>query len=167
MVDYKTGRVLEDDENIHDGNAAAIADKIFAPDVKDRPKIALQFFIYDMLVQSRPEVAGRSLVNSVYSTARLFKNPPVSVPCNKTFCEAVSEHLKTVLDQMYDLEVPFRRTDDRTVCGYCDFQDDMRPLVSGMGYKSNRYAQDNESFGRLGKNLQPCQKIYFHIAQKQ
>lgn len=122
VVDYKTGRVLEDDENIHDGNAAAIADKIFAPDVKDRPKIALQFFIYDMLVQSRPEVAGRTLVNSVYSTARLFKNPPVSVPCNKAFCEAVSGHLKTVLDQMYDLEVPFRRTDDRTVCGYCDFR---------------------------------------------
>lgn len=122
VVDYKTGRVLEDDENIHDGNAAAIADKIFAPDVKDRPKIALQFFIYDMLVPSRPEVAGRSLVNSVYSTARLFKNPPVSVPCNKAFCEAVSGHLKTVLDQMYDLEVPFRRTDDRTVCGYCDFR---------------------------------------------
>ena len=61
-------------------------------------------------------------MNSVYSTARLFKNPPVSVPCNKAFCEAVSGHLKTGLDQMYDLEVPFRRTDDRTVCGYCDFR---------------------------------------------
>lgn len=122
VVDYKTGKVLDDDQNIHDGNAEAIAETIFTPDVKDRPKIALQFFIYDMLVQGRPEVEGRNIWNCVYSTSSLFKEPPVTVPLNKVFCEAVSERMKILLEEMYDTSVPFRRTTDAKVCEYCDFK---------------------------------------------
>lgn len=122
VVDYKTGKVLEDDENIHDGNAEEIAEKIFNPDMKNWPKIALQFYIYDMLVQSRPEVRGREICNCVYSTAHLFKEPPVTVPMNRKFYEAVSEKLEAMLAQMYDTSVPFRRTDDEKTCSYCDFR---------------------------------------------
>ena len=122
VVDYKTGKVLEDDENIHDGNAEEIAEKIFNPDMKNWPKIALQFYIYDMLVQSRPEVRGREICNCVYSTAHLFKEPPVTVPMNRKFYEAVSAKLEAMLDQMYDTSVPFRRTDDEKTCSYCDFR---------------------------------------------
>ena len=122
VVDYKTGKVLEDDENIHDGNAEEIAEKIFNPDMKNWPKIALQFYIYDMLVQSRPEVKGRDICNCVYSTAHLFKEPPVTVPMNRKFYEAVSEKLEAMLAQMYDTSVPFRRTDDEKTCSYCDFR---------------------------------------------
>ena len=122
VVDYKTGKVLEDDENIHDGNAEEIAEKIFNPDIKNWPKIALQFYIYDMLVQSRPEVRGREICNCVYSTAHLFKEPPVTVPMNRKFYEAVSAKLEAMLAQMYDTSVPFRRTDDEKTCSYCDFR---------------------------------------------
>ena len=122
VVDYKTGKVLEDDENIHDGNAEEIAEKIFNPDMKNWPKIALQFYIYDMLVQSRPEVRGREICNCVYSTAHLFKEPPVTVPMNRMFYEAVSAKLEAMLAQMYDTSVPFRRTDDEKTCSYCDFR---------------------------------------------
>ena len=122
VVDYKTGKVLKDDEDIHDGNADAIAQKIFSRDVKDRPKIALQFFIYDLLVQSRPEIKDRSIYNCVYSISNLFKEAPKAVPLNRTFFDSMSERLKTLLDEMYDTEVPFRRTDDENVCKYCDFK---------------------------------------------
>ena len=122
VVDYKTGKVLDDDEKINDGNAEAIAEKIFAPDVQDRPKIALQFYIYDMLLRSRPEVEGRQIYNSVYSTSALFKEPPLTVPCNEIFFNAVSERLEKLLEEMYDISVPFRRTDDDKVCQYCDFK---------------------------------------------
>ena len=122
VVDYKTGKVLKDDEDIDDTNAVDIAQKIFTPDVKDRPKIALQFFIYDMLMKDRREVAGRSLCNSVYSTAALFKNPPVTVDLNETFYAEMTERLAALLDEMYDTSVPFRRTCDETLCGYCDFK---------------------------------------------
>ncbi len=126
VVDYKTGKVLEDDENIHDGNADEIAEMIFAPDVKDRPKIALQFFIYDMLLQSDPRMAslmdGRSIFNSVYSTANLFREAPQTFPLNRRFYDAVAERLGMTLDEMYDLDVPFRRTEDKKTCEYCDFK---------------------------------------------
>jgi len=122
VVDYKTGKVLDDDEDIRDGNAEAIAEKIFAPDVKDRPKIALQFYIYDMLLDGRKEVAGRKIYNCVYSTASLFSRPPVNVPKNDVFFKAVSERLEKLLDEMYDTDVPFRRTEDVRICAYCDFK---------------------------------------------
>ena len=122
VVDYKTGRVLDDDIFIDDGNAEAIAQKIFMPDVKDRPKIALQFFIYDLLVKDRNEAKGRKLYNCVYSTSRLFGELPETVPVNKTFFDAVSGNLSALLDEMCDPDVGFRRTEDEHVCGYCDFK---------------------------------------------
>ncbi len=126
VVDYKTGKVLDDDENIHDGNAETIAEKIFAHDIKNRPKIALQFYIYDMLLQKdsriRPVMEGREIFNCVYSTAHLFKEAPVTVPMNMKFYDAVSERLGAVLNEMYDLDVPFRRTEDVKNCEYCDFK---------------------------------------------
>lgn len=122
IVDYKTGKVLKDDEDIHDGNAESIAEKIFAPDVKDRPKIALQFYIYDLLIQSDPAVQGKAIYNCVYSTSKLFKEAPVAVLRNEAFFSAVSERLKKMLDEMYDTEIPFRRTADENICRYCDFK---------------------------------------------
>ena len=122
IVDYKTGKVLADDEDIHDGNARDIADKIFAPDVADRPKIALQFYIYDKLLEGHEIAAGRTIYNSVYSMAKIFKESPKTVPMNSEFCEAVSEHLEALLDEMRDPDVPFRRTEDVDVCSFCDFK---------------------------------------------
>ena len=122
VVDYKTGKVLDDDEKINDDNALAIAEDIFAEDIKERPKIALQFFIYDMLVQNHPLARGKQLFNCVYSTARLFKEPPLNVPRNEMFFNAVSERLENTLEEMYSLDVPFRRTKDEKVCEYCDFK---------------------------------------------
>jgi len=122
VVDYKTGKVLDDDENIHDGNAESIAEKIFAKDVLNRPKIALQFFIYDMLLQDSPLVKGQEMFNSVYSTSNLFREAPLTVPVNKMFYDAVSERLAGLLEEMYSPDVPFRRTDNADVCAYCDFK---------------------------------------------
>ena len=122
VVDYKTGKVLKEDEDIHDSNAAYIAEKIFAEDVNDRPKIALQFFMYDYLLEHKGITEGKQVLNSVYSTAKLFKEVPRTVPLNRIFYKDVSERMKQMLAQMYSLDVPFRRTQDRKVCSYCDFK---------------------------------------------
>lgn len=122
IVDYKTGKVLPEDEDIHDGNAEYIADQIFAPDVQNRPKIAFQFYLYDLLLKGDDMIEGRSLCNSVYSTAHIFKDPPKTVPLNETFFNCVSERLKSLLDEMRDTDVPFRRTEDEKICAYCDFK---------------------------------------------
>ena len=122
VVDYKTGKVLRDDEEIYDGNAEDIAEKIFMPDVSDRPKIAFQFYIYDMLLKNYELIKGRRICNSVYSTANIFKEAPKTLPLNDIFYESVSVRLKELLDQMRDPAVPFRRTEDEKVCTYCDFK---------------------------------------------
>ena len=122
VVDYKTGRVLEDDQNIHDGNAEAIADKIFAKDEKERPKIALQFWMYDMLLQDKSECSGKQMFNCVYSTSTLFNEAPQVYPKNECFFKAVSQRLEALLEEMYDVNVPFRRTSNEDVCEYCDFK---------------------------------------------
>ena len=122
VVDYKTGKVLDEDIDIDDLSAEIIADKIFAEDVKDRPKIAFQFYIYDLLLSGRKEVEGKRLSNCVYSTSRLFADTPKVVPVNAKFYDAVSTHLEELLDEMTDMEKGFRRTEDSSVCGYCDFR---------------------------------------------
>ena len=122
VVDYKTGKVLEDDEHINDSNAEEIAERIFSSESKDRPKIALQFYIYDMLLHEEDMVRGWNVSNCVYSTAHLFKEAPVAVPLNSRFYEAVSRRLETLLQEMYDTGIPFRMTDDRNTCSYCDFK---------------------------------------------
>ena len=122
VVDYKTGKVLENDENINDDNALEIADEIFSPSSKERPKIALQFFIYDMLIQEDPRVKGLEIANSVYSTANLFKDKPQTRPLCSKFYDAMSERLEKLLDEIYDTSVSFSRTDEEKTCSYCDFK---------------------------------------------
>ena len=122
VVDYKTGKVLEDDQNIHDGNAEFIAERIFAKDEKERPKIALQFYMYDLLLQNRSECAGKQMFNCVYSTSSLFNEDPKTYPKNECFFKAVSQRLEAMLQEMYDLNEPFRRTSNEATCEYCDFK---------------------------------------------
>lgn len=122
IVDYKTGKVLEEDESINDENAAGIAEAVFAPDVKARPKIALQFYLYDMLAHQNGLAEGSLLVNSVYSTSRLFRDAPAEVPENRVFVKEMTGRLEEMFREMSDLSVPFRRTEDVSVCSYCDFK---------------------------------------------
>ena len=122
VVDYKTGKVLKDDEEIDDDNAEDIAERIFSSDVAERPKIALQFFIYDMLIKDYNILRGRSVYNSVYSMASLFSDPPKTRPVNEKFYNAVSAKLLGLLQEMRDPQVPFTRTKDEKVCSFCDFR---------------------------------------------
>ena len=122
VVDYKTGVVSDDEIFINDINATDIADRIFRPDEKARPKIALQFYIYDMLLNGRKELKDRKIYNCVYSTARLFKELPESLPVNEIFYDAVTAHLEELIDEMCNPEVNFRRTSVEDVCEYCQFK---------------------------------------------
>ena len=90
--------------------------------MENRPKIAFQFYMYDLLIGNNEVSKDRTIFNSVYSTANLFKEPPKTCPMNETFFNSVSERLKKLLDQMRDPSVPFRRTNDEKICSYCDFK---------------------------------------------
>ena len=122
IVDYKTGRVEEEDIHISDENAQEVIDKLFGEKSAKRPKIALQLFLYDMFVGDDPRLKGWTRVNSIYQTSRLFVSPVQSVPLSSRFCELMKSSLSGMLKELADTAVPFRRTEDRKTCAYCDFK---------------------------------------------
>ncbi|MCM1501580.1 MAG: PD-(D/E)XK nuclease family protein [Bacteroidales bacterium] len=123
VVDYKTGKVSDKEKmNINDENAEAVADAIFGKDVKDRPKIALQFYIYDMLLDISGQTKGKSLHNCVYSASGMFSSMPETTVRNGLFHRIVSEKLELLLREISDPEIPFTRTADARMCEYCDFK---------------------------------------------
>ena len=122
IVDYKTGRVEDEDIDITDENAAAIVDKLFGPSNEGRPKIALQLYIYGLLAQEQEKLKGRPVVNSIYSVSRLFTEPLKDRPQSAEFARLTRERLKDLLAEMTDPSVPFRRTEELRTCSYCDFK---------------------------------------------
>ena len=89
---------------------------------RDKPKIALQLFIYDLLIENNVPDGDRRLLNSVYSTVKIFSEPPLSVEVGKSFVGAMKERVADMLREIEDVSIPFRRTDDPDVCAFCDFR---------------------------------------------
>ena len=122
IVDYKTGRVEEDEIVITDANAPKVVEKLFGPSNTDRPRIALQLFLYDMFAHADASLRDQVVVNSIYSTGRLFTEPLPDCPESPEFIRLTREHLREMLQEMTDTTVPFRRTEDRKTCGWCEFK---------------------------------------------
>ncbi len=122
VVDYKTGKVTDEDFLITDQNAAEVVDKLFGPDNAKRPKIALQLYLYDRMVENHPECRGRRIVNSIYQTSRLFVRDVESVAVGGTFQTLMEERLHALLSELADTSVPFSRTEDTRTCDWCDFK---------------------------------------------
>ena len=122
VIDYKTGKVGEDDINITDDNAEKIASLLFGEKNQGRPGIALQLFLYDMFVRSDPAFEGKELVNSIYHPAMLSAAPPPEAPLSREFCRIVEGYLAEMLENMSDPSRPWRRKADAKTCQYCDFK---------------------------------------------
>lgn len=122
IVDYKTGKVEDDDIIITDANAAAVADKLFGNSNQGRPGIALQLYVYGLLAHSDPALKGQTIVNSIYSTAHLFTGPLKDMVESPEFSRIAGERLSAMLKEIADVTVPFRRTDDTATCQWCDFK---------------------------------------------
>lgn len=122
VVDYKTGHVTDNDFIIDESNAQKVVDALFGPKESARPNIALQLYIYDKLVASMPEMKGKSIVNSIYQPARLFVHEVENVRLNEHFVSLMDERMKLALEELCDLEKPFRKAEDADACKYCDFK---------------------------------------------
>ncbi len=134
IVDYKTGKVSDaemavmgesgDDEEY----ALSLFDSVFAPDSKSRPKIALQFFVYNLMLRLNPDgrqiLSGKRAVNSVYAVSRLFGDGCPEYSLSGRVIDSVSGKLAECLDGLFDIEAnpTFSRTGDDGVCKYCDFK---------------------------------------------
>ncbi len=123
IIDYKTGKVEDKDVNINDDNADEVCAALFGDRNEHRPKIALQMFIYDLMAHQNKDLKNYRIVNAIYSTGKLYTGALPEVPESPAFGQAVSESLKDMLDQMSDLSVPFRRTQEKKTCDICDVKD--------------------------------------------
>lgn len=122
IVDYKTGKVSDQDISIDDSNAAAVVDALFGTDNAKRPKIALQLYLYGEYLQGDKLVEGKQLENCIYQTAGIFKEKPRSIPRSQEFCRLAKAKLAETLAEIADKSVPWRRTDDAKTCEWCDFK---------------------------------------------
>ena len=123
VVDYKTGKVSDRESGeINDLNAPKIVEALFGANSQSRPKIVLQFFIYDFLVRQNSDLSGKRLQNCVYSVSDLFKDIPRTNDVCESFCDMMEDRLGELLREIDSPEVPFRRTEDLRTCEYCDFR---------------------------------------------
>lgn len=133
IVDYKTGRHFEDNEvNINDDNAEQVAEGLFGQDVKDRPGIAFQMYLYDRFAREGNAGHGENplkrsgpipdVENVIYHIPSLFISGPVASRECVRFDEIVSEKLSGLMSEISDPDTGFRRTSETSVCSYCDFR---------------------------------------------
>lgn len=122
VVDYKTGKVEDDEFKIEESNARKVISKLFNPETKIRPKIALQLYLYDMFVKEDPQYLDKKILNSIYPAAGLFVSPVNNVELCETFCEGMRDSLKDLFAEMTDVSIPFKRTENENNCKYCDFK---------------------------------------------
>lgn len=122
IVDYKTGKVTDNDFIITEDNAGQVVDLLFGEDNAKRPKIALQLYLYDRYVSSDPAFADCTFVNSIYQTSRLFVRSVENIRLNDMFNSLMETRLEELLAEISDCSIPFRRTSDIGTCTYCDFK---------------------------------------------
>lgn len=124
LVDYKSGSDDPAVIAVNDGNAETAVQKIFDGPYKARKdnKAALQFYIYDRMIQEAGLASQGQIFNSMYATSDLFKKVPAAYSVSSRFAELMDERLKALLDEIRDKDVPFRRTEDEDACTYCDFR---------------------------------------------
>ena len=122
IVDYKTGKVTDKDILIDDNNAQDVVDALFGTDNKNRPKIALQLYLYDEYLERDLRAEGCSLENCIYQTTNLFVQKPRSVPASPEFRRLMKERVGVLLDEIRDKDVPWSRTEESKTCEYCDFK---------------------------------------------
>ena len=96
--------------------------KLFGKSNNGRPKIALQLFLYDLFAHADASLKGMAVVNSIYGTQKLLTLPPEDVPESPEFSRLVKERLKATLEEMTDVNVPFKRTAEVSSCENCDFR---------------------------------------------
>lgn len=120
VVDYKTGRVTDEELEISAKNAEAVVKALFGSDNSKRPGIALQMYLYDRMMQQ--EASGKLLYNSIYPARLLFVDGVrESLPC-KEFEDALQEPLLQTLEGIRDISQPWRRAAKPENCKYCDFK---------------------------------------------
>ncbi|WP_276365807.1 PD-(D/E)XK nuclease family protein [Chryseolinea sp. H1M3-3] len=120
VIDYKTGKDKLDFTSIA---------SLFSRDAK-RNKAAFQTLLYALLYKSNTSQTSYKIVPGLINRMNLFdKNFKFGLKVGKNFVEDVepllpefSQHLKTLVEDLYNPAVPFDQTPDLELCKFCPYQ---------------------------------------------
>ena len=104
VIDYKTGSVSNEKNVIY-------------------PKILRQLHIYNILCHQQPGLSGMQLVDSIYSIQHLYTGNLPEMPEDPEVTKEMTAELLAILSDITNLDIPWSRTEDKTLCAYCDFKD--------------------------------------------
>ena len=126
VIDYKTGK----DETTF----STVAD-LFDRSLDKRNKVAMQTLFYSLLYQNKHSSKAAVMTPAVFNSKEMFgekfdyrlkykeQRKSIVLFDAKPFLEEYKGHLKALLEELFDVEVPFDQTDDVTKCGYCAYKD--------------------------------------------
>lgn len=120
VIDYKTGKDKLDFANIS---------SLFGRDSK-RNKAAFQTLLYALLYKVNTPRSSYKIVPGLINRMNLFdKDFKFGFKVGKSFIEDVDpllpefdQHLKSLLEELYDPAVPFDQTTDVELCKFCSYQ---------------------------------------------
>ena len=115
VVDYKTGS----------DKPEVLSPTVSGSKVLDsKYKAALQFFIYDRLIEGDKRFAGMEVRNAMYAMGSFFTEDVRSYPRGEEFDRKAEESLEALFAEMEDPDKGFARVEDKigSPCGYCDFK---------------------------------------------
>ena len=124
VIDYKTGATENQIKEIRE---------LFKPGDKNRKRAILQTFIYALMLINKesdtPVIPGIYSVRDIHNKNfdyRIFikdgkksKSPVMDI---SDFEAAFIELLKNVIEEIYDINIPFRQVDEPDICKYCPYK---------------------------------------------
>ncbi len=118
IVDYKTGSV-KDKDFIMDENTAELA---FGDKNSDRPEIAFQLYLYDRFIREQDEFKDKIIKNTIYQTSKLQSMLPPEILIDNSFMNAMKERLDGTIEDILNLDLPWKKKGEEKDCSYCDFK---------------------------------------------
>jgi ATP-dependent helicase/DNAse subunit B len=120
VIDYKTGRDKLDFENIP---------SLFSRENR-RNKAAFQTMLYALLYKANHKSNGFKIVPGLINRMNLFdRNFQFGLKVDKRYIDDVDEfipefegHLKQLLEELFDPNIPFDQTKDTDTCKFCPYQ---------------------------------------------
>jgi CRISPR/Cas system-associated exonuclease Cas4 (RecB family) len=119
VIDYKTGTGKTDFTDI---------EQLFDASKNNRPYQILQVFTYALFYT--PENKEFSVAPAIYYLRSIFKDFNPAVSCNKNpindmtaFLPEFTERLNTLIEEIFDPNVPFSQTFNEKNCAWCAFKD--------------------------------------------
>ncbi|WP_215224811.1 PD-(D/E)XK nuclease family protein [Echinicola shivajiensis] len=126
LIDYKSGKDQKEFPSV---------DSLFDREHPKRNKAAMQTMIYGMLYQRKFPENRLALKPAIYNLREIFSkdfNPYLQLKEGRSKAEEVNDYrdyqekfeqgLKGLLQEIFDLEVPFSQTEDLDKCQYCPYK---------------------------------------------